>query len=505
MKAFWLTVCLMLPFASEVTAQNFNSEPSPPPLALDLPRDLRRFDFGPDSPWNKMKEQGTNAPTSTLSIMLLRKLPIEHQALPGPNWITALKAYNQADYATAQKVLMQLANFGNTYAMNLLGVMAEAGNGQPVDNVKALAYFYLAALYGFDTSDKQTQLLSLGVSDQQNADAKNMATNLAASFEVQPHFRDRITDPVLLKAGNVSFSRRVRNHAVFGFVYTRSLIGRNGKVLVVEAQDSMPEGYLEKDLVIARKNTTYKPQKDAIIQGTFVSSYFSPGVHVEKFTQLMTKNKLWELSNQANASAQFQLARLLHLAKGNSNAELHDFAGSHMSQIAPDFTVYNRDFTTHAVFPEFEGTAMVEIGKSGVVEKVNSIQFSRMKPDDLIGRSFGEGLPEGYYNLSKPRYSTKADQIMLTRIELVAASQTSIYWLARAAEGGYLPAQRLLSLNHNGWLSYLAKQQDPASMAWFGAQQIIDGDKAAGMANIDKAILLGYELGKELKESLQDY
>ncbi|WP_290612546.1 hypothetical protein [Arsukibacterium sp. UBA3155] len=498
---FWLTALC----ASSVIAQSNMPEPAPM-QTMQLPGNLGLPDQDFGSVLQQMGLNDKTAPVNSLLILLRQQLPQDNTPAPDINWLSAISAYHVGDYRSAEQQFRHLVHYGNTYAMAALASMAELGQGQPANNITALTYFYLAELYDDVSNATAVQKIELALTEHQQNQARAQAAQLAATLPVQPHLDKGHSERYLLERGKVKFGRRVTKDQLFGYVTTRSLISREGKVLVTELIDAMPEDYFEKSVLSAVSKNRYSASSKATITGMTVSSSFQPGVNVEKFNELMLQNDLWQNATQGMPAAQFQLARLLSLAEGQSNHEFDLLRDSQMQPTQPDFSVLNQSFAMIARYPEFRGEANITLDADGKVTKVNWLKNSNLKTEDLLSRSFDKGLPAGNYVLSKPQFvGPDYGDALLTYVQSVPVSSRAWFWQQMAAENGYLASQRNRSLEHSGWLAYLAQQQDPSSLAWFGAQQIIDGDKDAGMANIDKAIAMGYQVGKELKTALKDY
>ncbi len=443
------------------------------------------------------------APVNSLLILLRQKLPQDQHAKAVISRVDALNTYQQGDYDKARSLLQHLMQYGSAHAMSLLSTMAEQGQGQTADKVQALSYLYVASGYPLPGAKARVLELEQGLSAAEQADAKAQATTLLANLKIkrQKHYNDRH----IIERGRISLSRRVLKDSLFGYVKGRQLIGRDGKVLVVELTDSMPEGLFESAAINGISRNRYNPSEKASIYSFFSNVTFGPGIHVQKFTELLQQDNLWRNASQGNPSAQYQLARLMQLAEARAISSYSDLEQLELQLFEPDFRQLIGGLTAEAIFPNFEGQVELTLDDNGIVSEVNRINRSHLKPEDLLGHSFG--LPAGRYRLTKPQGRGIGDYIFITQQNPVAERYRGEFWLQQAAESGYLPAQQTLSTYNttNGWLSYLAQQQDPASLAWFGAQQIIDGQKTEGMANIDKAISLGYGVGKQLKAALKDY
>ena len=498
---FWLTALC----ASSVLAQSNMPEPAPV-QTMQLPGNLGLPDQDFGSVLQRMRLNDKTAPVNSLLILLRQQLPQDNAPAAEINWLSAITAYHAGNFGSAEQQFRHLVNYGNTYAMAALGTMAELGQGQPADNITALTYFYLAELYDDVSNTNQVQKIESRLTKQEKSQAQAQAAQLASTLSVQPHLDNGHSERYLLERGKVKFGRRVTKDQLFGYVTTRSLISREGKVLVTELIDSMPAGYFEKSVISAASKNQYSASSKATITGMSVTSSFQPGVHVEKFTELMLQNDLWQNANQGLPAAQFQLARLLSLAEGQSNQKFELLRDSQMQLTQPDFSALNQSLAMIARYPEFRGEANITLDADGKVAKVNWLKNSNLKTADLLGRSFDKGLPAGNYVLSQPQFAgPDHGDVLLTYVQSVPVSSRAWFWQQMAAENGYLASQQIRSLEHSGWLAYLAKQQDPSSLAWFGAQQIIDGQKAEGIANIDKAIAMGYKIGEELKAALKDY
>ena len=85
------------------------------------------------------------------SIVLLLALGLSEPVLAGPRE-DANAAYQKQDYATALRLLRQLADQGDAWAQFNLGVMYVNGRGVPKDAVQAVKWYRLAADQGDATA-----------------------------------------------------------------------------------------------------------------------------------------------------------------------------------------------------------------------------------------------------------------------------------------------------------------------------------------------------------------
>jgi hypothetical protein len=61
------------------------------------------------------------------------------------DWAAAVAASNRGDYATAQRLILLLAEKGDADAQYDLGVLYQTGEGVPADYVQAYKWYHLAA------------------------------------------------------------------------------------------------------------------------------------------------------------------------------------------------------------------------------------------------------------------------------------------------------------------------------------------------------------------------
>jgi uncharacterized protein len=93
-----------------------------------------------------------------------------------------LAAYDSADYATARKELMPLAQQGNAQAQYRLGKMANLGQGLSADKKEAAKWFHLAAEQGLAAAQGALGYLCLvGEGVSQNSDLALEWTRKAAT------------------------------------------------------------------------------------------------------------------------------------------------------------------------------------------------------------------------------------------------------------------------------------------------------------------------------------
>jgi hypothetical protein len=91
---------------------------------------------------------------ATVASLLLPLAPLTAQRVAAGPYEDAKAAYQKGDFATAVRLLLQVAETGNAAAQNLLGFMYHDGEGVPRDYVRSYMWFYLASsLYAADSQE----------------------------------------------------------------------------------------------------------------------------------------------------------------------------------------------------------------------------------------------------------------------------------------------------------------------------------------------------------------
>ena len=112
------------------------------------------------------------AVTAGLSLVLATAMP----AAAGP-LEDGVKALTKADYRTAERLLMPLAEQGNVDAQYSIAAMYQRGQGFEEDKVKAHMWFDLASRNGDKDAALDRDALEREMTPEQIAEAKQMATS----------------------------------------------------------------------------------------------------------------------------------------------------------------------------------------------------------------------------------------------------------------------------------------------------------------------------------------
>ena len=89
-----------------------------------------------------------------------------------------VEAYQRGDYATAYKEWLPLAEQGHAGAQNNLGVMYADGEGVPEDDVRAFAWFNLAAAQGVEKAKKAKGVIRHRMTAVQIAEAQELSASI---------------------------------------------------------------------------------------------------------------------------------------------------------------------------------------------------------------------------------------------------------------------------------------------------------------------------------------
>ena len=101
-------------------------------------------------------------------------------AFAGP-WEDGMAAYNRGDYVPAVAVFRALAEQGNAEAQSLLGVMYRKGQGVKRSSVRAYLWFSRAAARGHAGARAELHEVSLGMTGEELAKAREIAETCEAS------------------------------------------------------------------------------------------------------------------------------------------------------------------------------------------------------------------------------------------------------------------------------------------------------------------------------------
>ena len=101
-------------------------------------------------------------------------------AVAGP-WEDGTAAYNRGDYMPAIRLFRPLAEQGNARAQHLIGVMYHKGEGVTRNQVRAFAWFSMAAAHGDGDAKSKLPEVSKTMTPLELSQAREMAQACVAS------------------------------------------------------------------------------------------------------------------------------------------------------------------------------------------------------------------------------------------------------------------------------------------------------------------------------------
>lgn len=419
--------------------------------------------------------------------------------------LDALKYYKQQDFAKARIEFSQLVPLGNEMAAFNLAAMYHNGEGTEADPVKALAYFQLAGELGDPRAAGITQKLSQKLSAEQRAQAQGLTSELLAAIEIKEQSKDaagKVDLPKVISRKEPQYPEAAARAGVFGYTVMRFVIDEAGNVPVVEVLGSYPDDTFDKTSIRALKQWKYEAtgQKH---QAKVVLHYSLGPVSKMGVGRVMEKHKLMENAVAGSPSHQYVLGTLLDLLATNSS---YSVSVNKALPLNPDaelpvqFFQDKRYLNLTALLEGFHGGAEVKTDEQGYITQVLSASPMELEQATALlkGKLLRKNASFGHYKLwADPGKKATAEPVL----EL-SQMHSSGYWWRMAAKNGNIEAQRQLAAFSPQWENYLLKQNDPQVQTWSGVREILQGNKAAGLLLLDKAIAQNYATAAELKAAL---
>ncbi|EIW88406.1 hypothetical protein AGRI_11407 [Alishewanella agri BL06] len=471
--------------------------PSGQPLGTGMPTGFQFRDM------TRLKDAADNAVSTTYYAFLVDGLPEVTGTDTGVNWWHVNPLLERGDFPAALSQLQQLLTFGNEWAAVLLAVMAEQGLGQPADPITALAYYQLAA----KIQDGKPQPAQLALLKQLTPEQIQAATELTDQFiagmKIRPwEYRPR-AQPVLIpdpKNGLV-FNRRERSKAFFGSATVLSLVNERGEVLFTEAVSANPAGHFVPSTTKFMQRRRYEPAGTKQIARLVADIPQGNAVHTKMLTQLISEHKLWQRATAGEAEAQYQLARLLDLAEIQVSKSRLNFEPILPSQELPRFELYNQRYDVWTYFANPINASFTKTEQGELVsETLDTATLA------LVKKELGEDAPAGRYRVYSQNLGLKSKNAVIEWQITVPLGLSANFWLKRAAESGFEPAQRELALRLNTWEHYIAEQgKDPLIMAWYAVRLYNEERKTEALAMLQRAEQAGYPHARRFREWLTEY
>jgi TonB family protein len=438
-------------------------------------------------------------------IFMLRKILFTvlvcYHTTTSADFLTALQAYQKKDYATAQTEFSALLPVGNEQAAFNLAAMAMNGQGQVPDQIKALAYFDLAANLGHTEAYSYSNKLKPTLTADESKTALALLEQLTNSLLITNSIPSvKSTEPTAIQRFAPDYPIDAALQGLFGYVTVRYLVDEQGTVLAVDSLDSFPAKVFERAAMKAVKRWRYQPTGKKQL-GTVKMTFSMGPLQQTALQKWLEKYQIWSYAMAGSPEHQEGLGSLLHLL-------------AHNSGVTPEFDD-NAEFSTEAL-PEvffsqvvaerpqqiehFQGYAKVEVNDQGIVTKILGAknQQTYTAAELLLQKKLPNVNSGGVYNL----IDQLDNKVVISKVVTVNPLYSYYYWWKTAAKNGDLRAQRFLAAHDQQWENYLLSKNDPQVQTWVGARMLLDGESVNGKALLAKAQQQKYPLALELKDTL---
>ena len=415
------------------------------------------------------------------------------------DFLQALQAYEQENYAAAYTGFAELIVLGNAQAAFNLGVMYYHGRGVETNSVESVAYLHLARALGNDDAAAAQQHISEQLSDSE----RRLARLRYEELQQQVVIRDgaaatQLYDLVQLQPVQTPmpvFPDEVHRRSRFGYIVVRFLVDKDGSVPVVDVIDSYPSGNYERSTLRTLKRWKFEPTGQQHLLSTQLNFWVPGSLRAREVEHLLTRDNIWDYAALGGSGYQEYVGSILHLIHIASGKQTYVDESLPDEREAPDFTELLRPRTLTFRHRQFLGYTLVHVDEHGVIDAVLA-DHALEAPDtaDLIGQRI-RGANAGRYSISRP---SRRDSILVQKLHPIPRQHTADFWWGEAAKNGNLKAQRILANQRIDWQFYLLQQQDLASMAWHGVRLTLDGEREQGLALLRQAAEQGYRVAEEL-------
>lgn len=423
------------------------------------------------------------------------------------DWSEAIQAYNQQNYLLAEQEFKQLLPLGNANAAYNLAVMALRGEGQQVDYVKGAAYLQFAAELArpdaaelFDTvmaalSSEQKQYVQLAYEEL------NTALLITHRFIYSRDLPERTASVLkVTHREKPRYPKEAAEQGYFGYVTLWALVDGNGVVQIVDIVESYPENVFDRSATTALKKWRYEKTGQQHIIKVQLDYMLSTVVNTKDTERNLQQGNVWKFAVANSAPYQEMLGTTLHLLDIQSRKYFVTEKASQADNNVPDLSLF-RTLDSELSFdtPSFDGKVTVEVDTKGKIIAIpDSSQLISPEESQLIGQSLHGKMNSGMYRLS----NTVGNQIIVRPVTSLPNYLDAGFWWEKAAKNGHKRAQKILAARDEQWQQYLLSQEDPAVLAWSGAQQILAGQSEQGKQMLERAIALDYSLATALKKQL---
>lgn len=421
------------------------------------------------------------------------------------DWLEAMRAYEQQNYAEAQQLFSELIPLGNENAAFNLGAMYFNGEGVTVDKTVAQAYFILAAELGRqDAAEIAAQLQQQGDAIQLTAVDQHLDA-LKKMVRVQPitfNHDKKLTDlPRPIKRVPPKYPVAAASAGQFGYVAMRFLVDEKGTVQAIDVVDAYPEKVFNRDAIRAVRRWQYEGTGHKHLLTVRLDFSLEGGVKIDKLDTFIADNQLWQGALLGFPQHQFLLGSILQLVDIQSGNTLSIDKNMPIDDRL-DLAVFKPVSPVRVGFDGFVGHAVVRVADDGTIIEQLSADFA---PESILNSLVGLKL-QGKFDTDVYRIVKNADQPaqrpVVSPSFKVPTSYSATFWWDKAAKNGSKEAQRIMAAYDKRWEHFLLQEQDAEVMAWVGSRMLLEGQREAGLALLDAAIAKRYEPAVELKKQL---
>lgn len=423
------------------------------------------------------------------------------------SWLDALDAYQREEFATAKQGFAELIPLANETAVFNLGVMALHGQGQPVDEPKALGYFFLAAELEHPAARQAIKQVSEALSSEQLAEAEQVYAALQQRIQL-PRLRpktvtQRTVGPEPVRRPVPQYPVDAARKGQFGYVMMRFLVDEEGKVQTIDTLDAFPQGVFERSATRAVRRWQYEATGEKHIVRVRMDFTMDSELNLQRVHALLHNDKLWEFANAGSPRHQEVLGTLFELLSMRTHKSWQVRHELNESDMTPDLHMFRDQARLSASLDGFIGQAYIELAAGGRISQVDHVrEDSNWDAETLLAATINTVAAPGRYSIYGSQNQRGRHQLSIRPLQEVPVNMTARYWWDMAARNGDQRAQQIMAAFDDRWEQYLIAQQDPEVLAWSGTQRILSGDTEQGWAMLEQAIAQNYAIAKALKKQL---
>lgn len=432
------------------------------------------------------------------------------------DFFEGMAAYQQQNYAAAQKEFAKLLPLGNGAAVFNLAIMCYQGQGEPADAVKTAALLALADELGEPRAKALYEKLNSALDSQQQASVKTQLKHYQQQIVISKAQRGWLhataetteTEPLeVLKRVPPVFSAKALLNGRYGSVSMLSVVDTDGSVMFVDGYESFDRDMFAK----GTKSSFLKwqfvpPTQRTIYRMQYNFAYLAEedqlrNSRLESWKALQQPG-LYESAVQGSAQHQFAFGKILQRLESSTEVVFYPDESLAVKQKYPDRMMYQTAKTPQQIDVLIKGGSMlIQVdSKHQIVQTRYPMGLDEV---NLIGVSLPNSVGEGWYKLVTRRAST--DTVLanfLVDVHFVPLEHSANYWISQAALNGDLTAQRELAMGRSDWRQYLMQEGDPKGLLWSAMYALQAGDTTGAADLLASAKAKGENQADELLSKL---